>query len=430
MSEGTTHPESNVTATWTAILGSALVVISLVAIVSANWDDFTSWLKMAVVVAPMLILYWFGLRARSKPVTRSIGNIALITGNLAFPFALGVVSNSVFQYPVDDRFLCILFGITAVWYLLQEILAHFEENVFLIISAVLAWLICMSNLLAQDILAMSLTVVVAIATVLWAGLRPVAENQERLMGRNLYMIFAVFLMVSASFSFPNSFAYSFSGPVDYFSGNSWYQQIGSLMIALVSFVLAITCGSFLENSVKPVFYKGRRAFELLFSINLLIPTTFLALVISNHASDLSKVLITATITAIIGFLISRQAAIKGIRILSTIAIVLVLIRLLTLAFDTLSISWPLVILLVGILLFAIAFIIASGHLTILNKLFYRKADQGWLGLGTAAPTEFQNNPKSDLTSNPFMLGLIVIAGLSAFWLIASLLTWITIGGMD
>jgi hypothetical protein len=214
------------------------------------------------------------------------------------------------------------------------------------------------------------------ATVIW-------QPQTKNIQSQLYLAYGIVLFVFTIFYAPQQWSNALAVP----ELRDWVTQLGQIVVGFIGLGLAITCASTWRRLQDGAFFTAREALESLGILSVVILPAIMATFYSTGHEMAFLLVITAIVTSIIGFALSYRVAIKGLRGLSTCALALVLLRFIVEAFNAVELSWPILILIIGILLFVLAIIMASRHQlgTSLSQWYAQKPAGGWYGLGEQRP---------------------------------------------
>lgn len=365
-------------ATTLAIFGGALVVIAIIALVSANWSEFGSWAKVLTVTLPMLALYAAGWALHDKSEHRELKTTSLITANLIFPFAVGVAYYEFCKQPeLDATFFLIISGATTLWYALLEFVGNFRSNTTLTLAALTFWLLSLGGLFgAMDSWITALAILVTgVLSMLLAGI--VWRKKGPMLQPQLYIGYGLALLVISLFIFPAGVLQVTT--LDGTDVADWITQLSFLILGKVSLVLAIHMANRWKITKDEAFLGARKVLESYFGFVITLPIAFIA--VSSRSTEHILLLITAAIICCAGFLFSYKVALPTLRSLSSLALILIILKLIDSAFTAVELSWPLLLLGLGILLFVIAFLMNGRRHLGLAHWFQHQPTEPWFGLG-------------------------------------------------
>ena len=391
----TQHGHQVSAATATAIVGGALVVVAIIALVSANWSQFNSWTRILTLAAPLIALYLTGLGLHNKPVFHELKIVALLTANIAFPFVAGVTYFELSGKPMlDAGFYAVVLGITSLWYLIWEFGGNLRENTPLTLVAFTFWLFSIAgafqtttwiNTLA--LLGVSVLAILA-STVIWRS------NKTNFQSR-LYLCYGMLLLTFNLFYAPAQWANVLAIP----ELVSWFTQIGYIVMGIVILLMATVAASAWQMVKDEIFFSAREFLENIGLFGLVAMPAIFALFMGAHDQEL-LIDITAILAALIGFTLSHQVKIKGLRNMSALALLLVFARFVVQAFNTVEISWPILILIIGALLFVLAILMASRNQlsTGLVKWYKQEPTGSFFGLGEQRQKEHLQSTSDTYTT--------------------------------
>jgi hypothetical protein len=362
-------------ATALAVIGGALIVIAIIALVSANWSQFGSWSKILTVAAPMVALYLTVVGLWKKEEFHDFRTVALLTANLIFPFAVGVAYYELAGFPMlDANFYAVISGVTTIWYGFIEFGVGFRFNTILTLLAASFWLFSLQSSFAAEPWIAGLVVgAIGVLAILGSVLiwQPKVSKYQVL----LYQIYGFILVLWSAFQLPSNFASKFAevGWMD------WATQLGYIVMSGVILGLAVYTAMQWKATKEEVFAQTSEAFERLFSFVFTFPVVFIALDSSDTESVIT--IVTALIVVVIGLLFSYRAAIRWLRILSNAALAILAFRLISMALVAVDLSWPLLVLGLGALLFIVAFAMHGKHSIHFTQWFSNRPTASWYGLG-------------------------------------------------
>lgn len=382
------HPaesHQNSTATVLAIIGSILVIISVIALVFANWRSLDVWMRIAVIAAPMLLLYLAGFTSRGHDHRRTISSVAFFTANAVFPAWLGVFIYQTGIMPIiDGSFITLVAAATTLWYALQEFAFNLKENSLLTSLAFTVWLIAL-----LDTLGMTTWINMLIVAVIgFIGLLASGSLRSTTLTRFQIQVYTGLSAIFFTFG-------SFFWPI-YIGSDSYnlYQYEG--IIHQLAFVAASAMILLALRSVHAAakehsdftLYSLRGYLSVIFYLFLLIPTTIIALFsdVTTGAGFLE--LVIAVLANGSALLLANHVKLRALRILpSTVLLPLLGIKALVIAFSAIEITTPLLILVIGLLLFAVAFLISSRRLATAGFTTWLTSspDQTLWGMGESNP---------------------------------------------
>jgi|GEM_PF-6503542 len=420
------------------IIGGALVVIAVIALVSANWSNFSSWSKIISVAAPAVILYLLGASLKGKEHYEELQLVSILTANIILPFAIGVAYFQLAGQPaLDASFYAVVSGVTTICYAIIEYILNLRQNTLLTLIAVSIWFFSLSsvfqaNAALQGVIAMLLGVLAIIG-----GSLLLSPESKKKMQTHLYLAYGLILTIYGIFILAPGFA----NQAAVLELQNWMSEVAYILLSFVFLATALYLADRYMVTKEKLLNEGRRISEVLFTFFFLVPACWYAV---NSTEQAALMTITGLIASLFGLYISYKVAILLLRPVSFITLGFLLLKLIFLALSATELSWPFLVLAIGALLFVVAFIMNSQRNRQFNQWFTYQPTKSWYGLGeplekedaipkpATAITEVQREDGSVVTfvnsavvrnSNTMVITFELMVIFGCFFAVLSAISW-------
>lgn len=372
------QPSSQQSSHILAVVGGALVVLGIVALIFASWGSFTPSGRMLATALPLAAVYGLSFWGYRQQSTRDIGRYALVTASIIMPFVLGVlIYQSGLYADVDGQLITLLAlasaanaGVIELYYRERSHTAVTLVSLLVATGGFVYWMsldglgIVLSILLAGFLM----QVVGRIQNPEVAGGESVAAWHY--VGSTVVLL-GLFALPHAVLSLMNG-----ESPYGWYALHPLFLSLMYVGVGIINlFVAAWYSRQWQEHRHQHALLALRRLFERTSAAFMVLPPLLYTL--SSDTAGPFLVLLGASLLAL-G--LSLKVRVAWFRSLAVAGFVVGLIRLILLGLRELSAAWPIVLMVVGIAFLTLALLGARGAKDWLQPLFTLPKET-WEGLG-------------------------------------------------
>ncbi|CAN5160075.1 hypothetical protein BH11PAT4_BH11PAT4_4670 [soil metagenome] len=387
MSQPSNHKEPLSAATISAVIGGALIVAAVIALVSSNWGTFSSLAKVAILALPVIGLYAAGFLTRSQDHFKEVSTVSLFTANFAFPFVLGVAIFEMSGAPaIDGNFIALVSGISFLWFAVVEFFLKVREISFLTYTALASWIVAMGSTVPNMPFFNDLAFI-AIGIVTLLGIHLAVPGKEGVRQLRTYLILGALSFFTTVFTLGSSVRDGLSmmddGGAITTLGSDLLVMLSYILLGALGIVIAITMAERWKETSERLYGELRLVSEQSILLLAAIPT-FIVAVSSGYDDTIAQVLI-ALLTAGASLLFATRLKLKSTVTVSWVLCAFLVGHLLIEAFAAAEISWPVLVLVIGSLLFVLAFFLSARQRKIAGTAHPVVAHTPLWGLGEPLP---------------------------------------------
>jgi uncharacterized membrane protein YuzA (DUF378 family) len=338
-----------------ALIGGALILAATIALVSASWGTFSNAARVSILSAPVVALYIAGFLTRSKADFEEVSTISLVTACLAFPFALGF---AIFQLSnateVDGSFIALVSGISFLWLLAMEFACKIRQISLFTFTAIASWIVATTSTLPNAPYFSDIAfIIVGLATLF--GIHTVVPLDGDRKQLRSYLILGSLSVFSTVFTLRDNISetlpYADVLVVDVLS------ILAYAVLGLLGVLVAVHAAKMWKSTGERLYGELRVVTENSLLLLASIPS-FLIAFASGLEESAPQVLLALLISgAALGF--ATRLRLKGSASVAWVLVGALTIQLVLIAFSAIEVSWPILVLIVGGLLFALAFFLSS-----------------------------------------------------------------------
>lgn len=365
-----------------ALLGGALIVAALVGLVSTTWSTLDTTLRILITSTPTLFLFLIGFSMKSTSKTALFQTITLITALLAFPFSLGVILyETAFDSTLSSQLLMVVFGVTALVSAGLEFGVKLRNVTPFTLGFAVLWLVYSSEVVMTPGYFALAMIGLGVLSALLA--RP-SFVKEAPLWSHFYLSFSQVTFIWAALILPDSIAGYFlvsgsdsgSRIITLVSG-----LVSSLLLGVVILSVASRWQTQFHETKDTLFAFSRRNAEVIAALSLIAMPTLFGIFHETYRENLGMVLALIPTTG--ALLLSYRVPLSAWRVTAWTALGVLLFTFLLEALEAVDISLPLILLVVGIILFIVAYLIM--HRESRGKVSIPVTLQSWRGLGEPVP---------------------------------------------
>ena len=336
------QPEKNSFSPFLLISGSALVVLGVLVFVVASWSAFPAWARIVLSLLPPLLLYSVAWLKITQTIHPSARHILTLAASLTFPLSIGALIYQSGYYTTTDTSLFFLTSlVSTIWFLWLMLGKREKWHNWLLIIASLVLLSNFLQLVGLPSYVESISYVILAYFYLSLGWYLDHSEAEKESLPFVYIGLLVGLIGCVTFT-PNwlGSAITISSLMSY------------LLISALLFLVAILYSQEWQKNKRSGAYMVRRTAEIAACLTLTVPLLFVS---ANTPLD-TATLLCALLIAIGATLLSLVIRIKILRFMGFLSLIFTLLPILSLALNQVTAFWPLLLLVAGFILIALAFL--------------------------------------------------------------------------
>lgn len=335
------------------------MVAAVIALVSTNWGTFSSVAKVTILGIPVVGLYLAGFFTRSQEHFKEVGTVSLVTANLAFPFVLGVAIFELAGAPaIDGGFMALVSGISFLWFCIVEFILKVRQNSFLTYTALAAWVVATGSTLPNTPFFVDL-VFIGIGLITLLGIHMVVPGEEGRRQLRTYLMLGSLSFFTTVFTLDSSIRSSFG---EY---NSEIPTLTIDVIVLLAYALlgvmgimvAVAAAKQWKDQGERMYGELRLVSEQSLLLLAAIPTALIAT--SLGVEDAIPQILIALLVSTASLVFAVRLKLKTTTAVSWFITGVLIAQLLFAAFAAAEISWPVLVLVIGSLLFVLAFVLSA-----------------------------------------------------------------------
>ena len=332
---------------------------AVIALVSTNWGTFSSVAKVTILGVPVIALYLAGFATRSQAHFSEVSTVSLVTANLAFPFVLGVAIFELAGAPaIDGGFMALVSGISFLWFCIVEFMLKVRQNSFLTYTALAAWVVSTGSTLPNTPFFVDL-VFIGIGLITLLGVHLVVPGEEGRRQLRTYLMLGALSFFTTVFTLDGSIRSSFG---EYTSTTSplAIDVVVILSYAFLGFLgimVAVTAAKQWKDLGERMYGELRLVSEQSLLLLAAIPTTLIAT--SLGLEDAIPQILIALLVSTSSLVFAVRLKLKTTTTVSWFTTGILIAQLLFAAFSAAEISWPVLVLIIGSLLFVLAFVLSA-----------------------------------------------------------------------
>jgi hypothetical protein len=387
MEQPSNHREPLSAATISAVVGGALVIAAVIALVSSNWGSFSSLAKIAILGLPVIALYAAGFLTRSQAHFKEVSTVSLVTANFAFPFVLGVTIFEMSGTPaIDGSFIALVSGISFLWFAVVEFFFKVRENSFLTYTALASWVVAMGSTV-PDMPFFNDFAFIAIGIITLIGIHLVVPGNEGIKQLRTYLILGALSFFTTVFTLGTSIRNGISmwddGNAVTSLGSDLLVMLAYVLLGALGIVIAVTMAERWKETRERLYGELRLVSEQSILLLAAIPTFLIAS--SSGLEESVPQILLAILVAVASLLFATRLKFKSTVVLSWMLSGILLAQLLIAAFAAAEISWPVLVLIIGSLLFVLAFFLSGRQRKVAGAPAEAVAHTPLWGLGEPLP---------------------------------------------
>lgn len=382
-----------------AIIGGILVIIGLLALIIGSWSSFTALGRILTSALPLLALYILVFIANQKEAAKPVARYALITASVSLPLVLGVIlfQSGVFT-EVDATLITTVALISAANSGIIEFLYGDPLHTPLTLISLITAAVALISWLSLDV--SGACIVILLTGALMIGIGTIQTTDPRNTGAPAWHSTGAVLLLGSLLMLP--FALT-KGVIDE-NVHVALISTGFVVSGLLALLFAVLYSRLWQaQKTQRYLYDVRRLYEYGAAFLLVFPA-----IVIVFASSFAGVFLILLGASLISLAISTKVRVNWFRTLGLLGMAASIIRLIALGLQDLAAIWPIVLVVAGILFFAIAIFGAHRTSDWTQSLFSMPATS-WEKLGEAIePGTGSKKPAAPQTSGWFWLILSLI----------------------
>lgn len=369
-----------------AILGGTLVVAAVIALVSTSWGTLSSLTKILTIASPVVALYVAGFFTRNIAHFREVSTISLVTASLAFPFALGITLFELASAPaIDGSFIALVGGISFLWFAGLEFFLKVRQISLLTYTSLASWIVATGSTLPNAPYFVDVSfIIIGILTLV--GVHHIVPTKEDTTQLRSYLVLGALSFFTTVFTLGDNIWEALYVRQNYQVSPVLIDGItiaSYLALGILGIVIATFAAKQWKATGERLYGELRLVAEQSILLLAAIPALFIAL--KQNVDDSILQTILAMVIAALSLAFASKVKLKQSALASWTLLGILVIRLLFIAFTAAELSWPVLVLTIGTLLFILAFFLSSRQKNTEHAVASPGPIQSLWGLGEPLP---------------------------------------------